>query len=250
MHHRTLLAIVTLAGLAALLSSCGDSSSAKNASAAQPTPVPTLSDQAFQAAANAVADSVMLKLDDLPAGWKSEGHVPDNSLVGFTGECELFNRDNPLTGSAFSKASDDFSDPNDNDAALQVDVFRSAVEAQDGLNRLADLIARCQDQFTDIIKSQIQADGGSDVYNIQSTFRDLRIGGLGDDTHAYRIAISFTFARTGITVPFTEDIILVRTGVIVSDVFATLEGTGGTFAADLARTVATRMASANAFLPQ
>ncbi len=248
MRHRTLLTLTALLGLAALLSACGNSSSPKSASAGQATPAPTLSDPQFQAAASAAADAVVLTLADLPSGWTSEPHVPDNSDVGFSGECEIFNRDNPVTGSAFGKASDDFSDAADNDAALQLDIFKSAVEAQDSLGRLADLIARCQDQFTTVLTRLMQQDAGSGISNVQVAFRDMQMAALGDETHAYRV--SFTFSAAGNPVSFTEAIILIRKGAIIADLSATLEGTGGSFTTGLAQTIADRMTAANNFLPQ
>jgi hypothetical protein len=232
-------------GFVALVSGCG-SSSPKNASAsdANPTPAVTLSDPEFQAAAGAVAASVMLKLDDFPAGWHSEPRSSDSGGDEF-GSCDLANRENPATESPFDASSDEFKDPNHNIAELDLDVFKSSLEAQDGFIRIDGEFARCRDQFTDAMKHGIEEEGGS---NPQVSVNDLRVGALGADTRAYRVAASFT--AHGVVVPFTEDIILIRIGSIVADVFVTMGGGGSTFPADLARTVAGRMTAANAFLPQ
>ena len=215
--------------------------------AAAATPVPTLSDPDFLAAANRAADSVTLRLADLPAGW-TLAPPDDNSsdVPDFTGECAPLNNGEGFPDSVVSRSSEKFEGVVADQASSSVDVFRSAAQAKITLETLADLLRRCQDQMGQMFKVVVQ-DVAADMSAVDVSVVELPLPSLADEAYVYRFPISFS-AR-GVRVSFVLDFVFIRKGAMVANVITTTGDTSSSLTGDLARIIAGRMTSANATLP-
>jgi hypothetical protein len=225
------------------------------ANAVVPTPVParsavpTLTDQDFHAAANAAADSVLLKLTDLPPGWMASPHVSDSSSdTDLTGECAPLNGDNVETLSSLGKSSDDFVGAVANQASAGVDVFRSASDAKRELDTLANLVHRCQDQLVKMLTTGTQDAIGDSVADVQVSFVELPLPALADDAEVFRLPVSVSGRGRRFTIVL--DMVFIRKGAIVTALITTTDDTTSPLTGNLARVIAGRMTSANATLPQ
>ena len=248
---RTVVTAALCAGLLVLVA-CSSGSSKR-----APTPTSTpLSAEAFRAAASTAADLVLLKSSDLPAGWSGSPHTPA-SMTGFTGECTPLNPEDPITGSALSKSSDDFASQKDDEAGSQADVFTSADAASTSFTSLISVIAKCRDQMVALHKALYTrwgpallgiTDPRAVPDDVQVSLVNLRGPGYGDASAAYRLAFGFTVGD--VRVAGESDVVFIRTGAIVTGVTYTAVSGGTPLTDQIAKAIADRMAQANRTLPQ
>ena len=127
--------------------------------------------------------------------------------------------------------------------------------AQSTLNQLDTLVRTCRvqliDAFSELFKQGYVEDGGelSDLTEVETSFSDLSIPALGDDSSAYRVTINTTVGATKISAVI--DVIIIRSGAMGASL--TYFVTGEIDDEDeqsLANIVADKLEQADASLPR
>jgi hypothetical protein len=158
-----------------------------------------LTDEEFLLAAQAAANSTVLTIGDMPAGWQVEVEEPDEDdeeedTGEFTGECERFGQDEDIVwpGEVATADADSLNGPT-HEINTDASVFRDADVADQALTKFFDLVERCRDQ----IIAEVERDLAPGATYSFTFIEDLDVGNT-----ARGIRVEFADAETQGTVDF------------------------------------------------
>ncbi|HJR26922.1 MAG TPA: hypothetical protein VJ804_15695 [Acidimicrobiales bacterium] len=220
--------------LAASVAACGggdddadaDSASTTTTTALEPAPQDTAPPDTGgaapaqdRAADQALAESIVLRAGDAPAGWTSE--PPDDE-----DDSEYDRRYAECVGVPFEHVDPDFPEARGHDLTAPDDseVSSGAVVAP-SVEAAQPLLAAYRDPdtpacFTDVLEDVMLdalAEGGTTDATVQRpTFEPLPFADLGDETVAFRVTMTIS-GGSGQTLEVFADAILVRSGRVAVD---------------------------------
>ncbi len=173
-------------------------------------------DQALLSGAQPAADSVILRLGDLPPGWESKGPADPNVLPLFTSaDCQAIEDRDALGG----KVSDMFTDTSSKSATgsfiqSSAVVYDSGELAATKWDAAWKHLSDCRDQFAKEARDELL---GSDqesakwkVQDVDATWEDLPDPSLGDASRAIRLNLALR--GQGLTVRMGADLVAIRKG--------------------------------------
>jgi hypothetical protein len=188
--------------------------------------------------AEALAESMLLRLSDFPTGWRGDPHEEGGAQCG--GLDELSERYEALT----EIDSDDFAKGDTTEASSTAVLFPDEEAANSALNYVEGKVQG--EGFSDCLADFLRGEG--------ITFGEIRVGQvsfptLGDRSSAWEVVVPVEVEGASGTV--YADAVYIRTGsalsaVLFSDVFTPFDETERE---RLARVVAERMEAAAAELP-
>lgn len=163
-----------------------------------------------------LAESIVLTLDDMPAGWESTpaDDDEDEDIQADLADC-LGVDDDELDGDNPKAVSPDFSSPNDEEVSATVTVTPSAEDASRRLEILEgeDALPCYAEAFTDALEKEMATtDAPDDLEFGDVTFDPLDFPELGDGSVAYRVTVPFS--TQGISVDLYLDLVAVQVGEV------------------------------------
>lgn len=182
-----------------------------------------LSNEEFRFAAQATASASILRIEDVPAGWRIAPHGaidPGSSgESGPAGECPVFaNEEEGWAGQSAYAESDVLIGPT-HEINTSASVFREAGAAQEILSDYFDLLEACSGQILDFARGDTDFGPGDEF-----SFHEIEVLELGDEARGIRVEGADDGAS------FVVDVLYIRQGrVLVTFVY------GGSAAADSER---------------
>jgi hypothetical protein len=183
----------------------------------------------FRAAAPAAAESSLLTIENLPAGWSGTQaeNGGDDSDLELGPECDvlLANLD-AVPGEIASAESDDFTGPDGQQVSSGAAVFATEAAAQDAVDAINDAVDSCRADFEDALleffRVSLEEDPdidqeALDEIDVEVLFEDLSFADVGDSVSAYRLNIDVTVADERLEP--TADIVLLRQGRLTGGLF-------------------------------
>ena len=213
LRRSILWSILLAAGVAAsIMAACSDGDEAESN---------VVSDE-FRATAPAAAESSLLTIESLPAGWSGAPSVNggDESDLELGPECDvlLANLD-AVPGEIASAESDDFTGPDDQQVRSGPALFATEEAAQDGVDAITAAVDSCRSDFEDALleffrlslKTDPNVDEEAlDEIDVEVSFEDLSFADVADSVSAYRLNIVVTVADERLEP--TADIVVLRQG--------------------------------------
>lgn len=177
------------------------------------------------AAAEAAAETGLLKIEDFPSSWvaepassEEEEGAEEDSYYRLTGECGILDDpDYKFPGQLADADSGRFTGPADQEATVRVIVFASTDSAEDAYDDVTRLYRECRGQmeegFADAMTSAIG--GGTPVpqVDINVSIRDFSIANDAPESSTMRA--SFDMTAFGRTVSGTMDMMALRVGQVI-----------------------------------
>lgn len=200
---------------------------------------------------NAVAQTAVLTLADMPSGWTVDAPDDDDSDddFEFTGECAVLNEED-FPGELASAESPDFKGPDNQQISSTASVFADEAAAQEALDTFDSVFSKCGDQFVAAFTEGLRGEGedrGLDTTDVDVSLQKLSFAQLGDATIAHRLTGSMTME--GVPLEFTLDFVVVRAGRMAGAVtYMDFFGVNSVEEEALAGIAAGKLAEANASL--
>lgn len=224
---------------------CGGGSSGPSAET-RDGGTPTATDAEFQSAAENAANSVLIKMADLPMGWQlvTFGTADRRGTLELPTRCDVLN-DDGFPQAAINKHEFGYEGPKKERLSPAVAVFRTQAEATSSFDRYAGAIDDCRVELVTALKKSIESSGFT---NIDLAIKDIPRGLSTDELKDYRVSLHFTNGTTEINGQY--ELVVMRVGRMLGGAsYFTLDAANALFDS-LTKTLAGRMGRFAPGLPE